>query len=135
MYVIQIQVGKSTINGSGVFASNDIEKGEIVWEFTKGHDIKISPAEYNKLDEHSKKDVDKVGYLSPSTNLYVFPPKDDPARFTNHSSNNNLTAVFDSKISDEPYFISNRNIKRGEELTNNYMEFDKVAQSAKPSWA
>jgi SET domain-containing protein len=131
MYVVPVKIDRSDIEGRGVFALSDITEGEIVWKFKNGHDKKISEQEYKKLDEKTK----NTGYLSTSSGLYVFPPEGDPACFTNHSKNNNLNTVFDPKISEEPYFIANRDIKKGEELTNNYLEFDKVTQNLKPDWA
>ena len=49
--------------------------------------------------------------LSATSNLYVFPPENDPARFTNHSRNNNLTVRVDKGVSEEPYFFANRDKK------------------------
>jgi SET domain-containing protein len=64
----------------------------------------------------------------------VYPPKDDTACFTNHSHSNNLSAVFDRRISVEPIFVANRDIKKGEELTDNYLEFGTELKDEKPSW-
>jgi SET domain-containing protein len=135
MYIVSVRVDKSDIDGKGVFAAEDIRKGTIVWVFKDGHDFKMKPQEFEKLETSTKTMIKDTGYLSPSSGLYVFPPKDDPACFTNHSQNNNLSTVFDESVSDEPYFISNRDISKGEELTNNYLEFDKITQHLKPSWA
>jgi len=131
MYIASVKVANSNIEGRGVFALEDIAAGMIVWKFKDGYDKRITKQQYDKLDDKTK----STGYLSPSTNLYVFPPTGDPACFTNHSKDNNLSTVFDTKVSDEPYFVANRDIKSGEELTNNYLEFDKVTQNLKPDWA
>ncbi len=58
----------------------------------------------------------------------------DHARFTNHSNISNLSVVINQEISQEPYFIANQDIEIGEELTNNYTEFDESCKTFKPQW-
>lgn len=132
MYKIAVEIKDSRIDKKGVFASADIKKGELVWIFTKGHDTTLSPSEYKALPEKEK--AINIGYLSPWTGRWVFPPEGDAARHTNHSSDNNLSVVFDKNVSTEPYFVANRVISKGEELTNNYLEFDQISQKTKPNW-
>ena len=79
--------------------------------------------------------TEKTAYLSPWSGLWVFPPENDPAQFTNHSPNNNISVIFDENVSSEPYFIANKDIEVGEEITNNYHEFDEITQKIKPAWA
>jgi len=132
MYVVDVEVKESNIHGMGVFAKDNIGKGTIVWQFTSGHDQRISKDEFDKLPD--KAELVHVAYLSPASGQMVYPPKGDPACYTNHSPNNNLSTVFDMSVSVEPYFIANRDIKAGEELTNNYLEFDKISQTLKDRW-
>jgi hypothetical protein len=135
MYIILVKVKKSVIAGKGVFTQQDIAKDGIVWLFKGGYDIRLDNNHYSILSSEEKLYLDKVGYLSPWSGFWVHPPKGDPAEFTNHSLNNNLSVKFDKNISPEPYFYANRNIASGEELTNNYNEFDEITILAKPSWA
>ena len=135
MYIVAISVKSSSIHGSGVFADKDILAGEIVWKYNPKHDLSFTVKEYSKFNEAQKEDMHKYAYLSPTSGLWICPPADDQARYTNHSKNNNLSTKFDPKLSPEPYFIANRDIKAGEELTNNYNEFDKsIKNAAKPGW-
>lgn len=134
MYVVAVEVKDSPIHGKGVFAKQDIKAGEVVWGFKDGHDIKMAPEEYAKLPAEQKAAMEKTGYLSPTSGMWVFPPAGDPACYTNHSQSNNLSTKFDPKFSDEPYFVANRDIKPGEELTNNYLEFDEVSKNLKTNW-
>ncbi|MEN9552234.1 MAG: hypothetical protein RI935_611 [Candidatus Parcubacteria bacterium] len=135
MYLIKTEVRGSTINGKGVFTLEAIKKGDVVWKFVKGADDKMTTEEYENLNDEDKKYIEKVGYLSPLSNMWVFPSKDDNAKYTNHSNVNNLTAIKNIELSEEIYFIANRNINLGEELTNNYHEFDEFVKSIKPDWA
>lgn len=137
MYLVPIETRKSTIEGTGVFTLEAIKKGTVVWKYVAGHDQSLSVVDYEKLDESSKQYMKKVAYLSPTSGQYVFPPENDPALYTNHdASHHNLTAIMDKNISPEPHFIANRDITPGEELTNNYHEFDVAIATMphKPSW-
>ena len=135
MYKTLVKVAPSAIDGEGVFAQQDIKHGSIVWQFDEKHDHRITQACHEELPEEEKKRLERVAYLSPWSGLWVYPPTGDPAEYTNHSNNNNLTTRFDSQVSPEPYFIANRDIKSGEELTNNYREFDEITRISKPEWS
>lgn len=135
MYKVLVNVQASNIDGKGVFAQQDIQKDTIVWQYTADHDHAITQAEFDAKDQVEQEYLQRVAYLSPWSNLWVFPPKGDPAEYTNHSNQNNLTVEFNSNVSSEPYFIASRDIADGEELTNNYLEFDKIAKTAPPDWA
>lgn len=135
MYTVPVEVKESDIDGKGVFARQDISKGSIVWQYTEGHDKKMTVQDFDKLEESVKKSLQQVAYLSPTSGLWVMPPEDDPACYTNHDPDNfNTSTVIDKKISDEPLFIANRNIKAGEEITNNYLEFDENTKPGSQGW-
>lgn len=126
---------ESGIEGSGVFADQDIPKGSIVWKFDPNHDLSLSIKDFEKLDAESKAEVQKVAYVSPTSGKWIYPPENDPARYTNHSeTSNNLSAVFDRNISNEPFFVANTEIAKGTELTVNYKEFDDSIKHATPDW-
>lgn len=135
MYQFRVSVRKSPIEGNGVFSDEPIMAGSIVWKFDSDHDQVLSVVAYEQLEDRTKAEIRKIGYISPSSNQWVYPPENDPARFTNHSETlNNLTAIFDKDVSQEPFFKANKNIEAGEELTVNYIEFDDSIKSIKPEW-
>lgn len=135
MYLRKAEIKTSGIEGKGVFALEGIGAGEIVWKFDPSHDQTLSIQEYEALDDAMKANIRKIGYVSPTSGMWVYPPKDDPARFTNHSeTDNNLTAKFDSHVSGEPFFVAKRTITAGEELTVNYVEFDASIKQGRPEW-
>lgn len=125
MYTVPVSIRESIIEGRGVFAETNIKQGAVVWQFTEGHDKKMTTQEFDALDEPTKTELQRIAYLSPSTNMWVIPPQDDAACYTNHDPYSyNTSVIFDENISDEPIFIANRDIKAGEEITNNYTDFD-----------
>jgi SET domain-containing protein len=135
MYIIPVTLQNSPIDGKGVFASQDIKKGTIVWQFTKGHDLMITVEQFAKATKEEKELLHHSAYLSPWSGYWICPPENDPAHFTNHSAQHNLSTRYDSQVSPEPYFVANRDIAAGEELTNNYHEFDRITQETNPTWA
>lgn len=135
MYLVPIIVLKSKIDGMGVFADSDIAKGTVVWKYANDHDVTMTLDEFDNLDSGKKKDLQRIAYLSPTTNRWVMPPEDDPACYTNHDpANYNTSIVVDMTISEEPIFVANKDIKKGEEITNNYLDFDKNSTIDKHSW-
>jgi SET domain-containing protein len=135
MYQVKVSVKESRIDGEGVFADQEIELGQIVWIFDKQHDKIMTQVESKQLSTEERQQLERIGYLSPWSGLWVYPPDGDPAQYTNHSDANNLSAKFDESVSNEPYFIANRHIRLGEEITNNYHQFDRITQSTNPNWS
>lgn len=135
MYTIKVSVQRSTIDGNGVFAGEAIKKGTIVWLFNSTKDLSVTQAEFAEFDDAKKEWFYHSAYLSPWTGLWICPPKDDASNYTNHSVDNNLTVRYDASVSSEPYFVANRDIAEGEEITNNYYEFDEITRTQKPDWA
>jgi len=102
--VSKIYVGKSNIVGKGVFASQDIKRGEIVF-IMKGDIVKLkigSPSD-------TKIGPNRVGI---GRDLWIDPYV--PFVFINHSCNPN--AGIKGRIT----FVALRNIKRDEEVTFDY---------------
>ena len=135
MYIVPVEIKKSSIDGKGVFATKDIKKGSIAWQYTGGHDKKMTVQAFEALGTATKKSLKRVAYLSPTSGMWVMPPENDPACYTNHSPDaNNTTVKVDPRVSDEPIFIANRDIKSGEEITNNYLEFDNNTRPKSFDW-
>ena len=128
-------MSESKIDGKGVFAIEGISKDEIVWMFKDDFDQSLSNEEFQELPQTEKDYLSRTAYLSPWSKQWIFPPKGDPAEYTNHSLDNSLSVKFDRAVSPEPFFIANQNISAGDELTNNYHEFDEITQTQKPDWA
>lgn len=135
MYIVQVEIRDSNIDSKGVFALEFIPKGTIVWQYSEDHDRKMTPSEFDHLDEEAKIALQRIAYLSPTTKMWVTPPDNDPACYTNHNPDSFNTSVsFEPKVSEEPLFRANRDIKIGDEITNNYTDFDENSISNKFKW-
>ncbi|MFM2340047.1 MAG: hypothetical protein RLZZ360_683 [Candidatus Parcubacteria bacterium] len=134
MYQIPVEIKASKINGQGVFALSLIPKGTLVWIFDENHDKTLVKEDFDKLSPEEQLALRRVAYLSATTGRWVYPPENDPALYTNHSPDNNISVAFDKNLSQEPFFVANQDISIGEEITNNYHEFDSLASQSKQTW-
>ncbi|HEX8390133.1 MAG TPA: SET domain-containing protein [Candidatus Saccharimonadales bacterium] len=134
MYIPKTELKKSEIDGTGVFASQRIPKGTIVWKYEPGYDLSFTVDQFETMDTVQKAELQHSAYLSPWSGLWICPPPNDPACFTNHSDRNNISVKFDVNVSSEPYFMANRDIAIGEEITNDYREFDTTTHLQPPEW-
>lgn len=117
-----IEIKKSKIHGTGVFASKDIPKGTKVIEYvgeiiSKEESDKRADAHF---DRH-KKDKENNGAV------YIFELNDthdidgdvpwNPAKYINHSCDPNCETEI---TNDEIWIVSIKDIKKGEEISYNY---------------
>lgn len=111
--------------GIGLFAGEFISKGTIVWKFDEGIDMLFTDEEFSNAPETKKEQIKKHAYYDGKLKVWVLCA--DDGRFFNHSDNPNCREEKDSK-----YFqgrtITTKDIKRGEEMTCDYFEFDARAK-------
>ncbi len=116
MLLIETEIKPSPIAGYGLFAKNDILKGTAVWVFNKATDIKITHSEFEDLNY-----VGRLYYMNfcyYNNGCYIL--CGDNAKYTNHSVKPNLVIKDNSMIAD-------RDILAGEELTEDYFNYDELA--------
>lgn len=115
MIHINYTIKRSSVHGIGLFADQDIEKGDLIYTPSPLLDVDITPHEFESLSQSEKREVAYYGYFHPKTNKYhvAF----DAIRILNHGSHNaNITQ-------DENMVMrAARDIKQGEELLQNYLE-------------
>lgn len=117
MLLVKTKIGPSKIHGIGLFASQFIPKGTVVWQFEEGFDIKFSIAKLMILPPPAKEIVLNFAYLNKDGDYVLC---SDDARFFNHSNQANVTSPEDDN---EPNLAA-RDIQPGEELTQDYKSFD-----------
>jgi len=121
MLLIKTIIKPSTIHGIGLFADQDIPKGTKIWEFSPGLDLEINPSDFEKLSQYEKDIIFFSGFHSKKTGNYHL--SFDNVRYINHSTFGNIST--DITVDGVEYpLIANRDIKKGEEITQNYFEFD-----------
>ena len=113
MLLVKTYLDKSAIHGLGVFAGQFIRKGTKIWRFVEGFDRFYSPKEFARLPKPARDFIKFHGYRVDGEILFTV----DHDRHMNHSDEPNTYLK-------SGYAIASRNIRKGEEITNDYREFD-----------
>jgi SET domain-containing protein len=113
LFKTEVKVATDPRMGLGLFATEFIPKDSVVWEFVKGIDIKVSIDKVEQLSEAQQEYFYKYGWIK---GKYYFSSA-DLSNFVNHSNEPNIKNI--KKIT-----VALRDIQPGEELFENYGEFD-----------
>jgi SET domain-containing protein len=116
MLLVSTFVGKSEIEGVGVFAAEPIASGTLLWRFDDEFDRLIPVEKYRSAEPLVKQLLDRYAYPSPDKPGFIVYETDN-GRFMNHSGDPN------SDFSDEGGARATRDIAAGEEITCNYGDF------------
>lgn len=113
LFRTEVKVATDPRMGLGLFATDFIPKDSIVWEFVEGVDIKVSVDRVEQMSEAQQEYFEKYAWVE---NDYYY-SSCDLTNFVNHSYQPNLKII-------DKIMISLRDIYPGEELFENYAEFD-----------
>jgi len=113
MLLVKTYLDRSAIHGLGVFAGEFIRKGTKIWRFVEGFDRFYSRTEFARLPKPARDFIKFHGYRVDGEILLTV----DHDRHMNHSDEPN-TYLHNG------YAIARRNIRKDEEITNDYREFD-----------
>lgn len=119
MMHIKYRLDKSSKHGIGLFANEDIKKGELIYTASPLLDVNITQTQFDSLLDNEKREVQYWGFFDEQTKLWHV--DFDVSKFINHSKEATLTQ---NPKHTEAYLIATRDIKKGEELTQNYLEFE-----------
>jgi uncharacterized protein len=122
MLLVRTELKESNIHGIGLFAKEFIPKNTIIWRFTPGFDLKFSKEQILILPDLLKIYICKYAWKSTKSKLYCF--SSDNGKFFNHSNNPNTNSFYKSD-EEEVITIAIRDIKIGDEITDNYESFEK----------
>ena len=122
MLLVGTKIRQSKINGVGLFANQFIPKGTVIWKLQVGFDLKIGKNELAKLSEPAREIFLRYAYLDSATNKYIL--CFDNARFINHSNTPNCIEKESPDGEEEGITVAVKDIQQGEEITENYKEFD-----------
>jgi uncharacterized protein len=114
MLLVKTYLDKSAIHGLGVFAAEFIRKGARVWRFVDGFDRAYSPKQFANLPKPAREYIWNYGYRVDGEILITL----DHDHHMNHSEHANTRWR-------DGYIVALRNIRKGEEITNDYRQFDR----------
>ena len=119
MIHIKYKLDKSEHHGLGAFADEDIAKGTVIYTPSPLLDVDLTQEEFDSLDEKEKEEVRYWGFFERGTQKWHV--DFGVTRFINHSHGGTVTQ--DSTYA-ESHLIAARDIKKGEELTQSYIEIE-----------
>jgi uncharacterized protein len=119
MIHVTYKLKSSDLHGIGLFSNEDIKKGQLIYTASPLLDLNITQEQFDSLEQKEKDEVLWWGFFDhPSKMWHV---DFDVSKFINHSSDATITQ---DDNHDEAYLIATRDIQTGEELTQNYLEFE-----------
>lgn len=118
MILVKVVVRPSRIHGLGVFAVEPIPAGTPISRWTPGVDYVLTEDRWQALPETLRGFLAEFCWLGRDGRHYG---SVDDGRFMNHSATPNVS--YDPATEGS---YANRDIVMGEELTENYGEFDKL---------
>ena len=113
MLLVKTYLDKSPIHGIGVFAGERIAKGSKMWRFVEGYDRCYSLKQFAQLPKQARAFMKHYAYRVDGEVLFTV----DNDRHMNHADKPN-TYLHNG------YVIARRSIRKGEEITVDYREFD-----------
>jgi uncharacterized protein len=113
MLLVKTYLDKSPIHGIGVFAGEAIRKDEKIWRFVIGFDRFFSRKKFAKLPKPARDYIRLHGYQWKNEILLSM----DYDTFMNHSDSPNTYFR-------NGYVLARCNIRKGQEITNDYRAFE-----------
>jgi SET domain-containing protein len=119
MIHIAYKLKSSGLHGVGLFANEAIKKGQLIYTASPLLDLNITQEQFDSLEQGEKDEILWWGFFDhPSQMWHV---DFDVSKFINHASNATVTQ---DENHDEAYLVAARDVQPGEELTQNYLEFE-----------
>ncbi len=121
MLFVKTRLEKSSVHGIGLFADQTIAKGSMIYKTSPDFDVDISDVDFQKLDTFSREQIRHYGYFDKRHDRWHL--AFDDIRFCNHADVGNVSADTEAT---EYQLIAVRDISIGEELLQDYQEFEQL---------
>lgn len=119
MIHIKYKLKASELHGVGLFADQPIKHGDIIYTASPLLDLNITQEQFDSLNQKEKDEILWWGFFDQPSQMWHV--DFDVSKFINHSNEATVTQADDH---DEAYLVATRDIALGEELTQNYLEFE-----------
>ena len=123
MITVPTIIRPSIIHGVGMFTLVDVEAGHELWKYVPGFDRSYTESEFDALPALAQQFVSRHGFLAAS-GLWIISGDND--QFVNHSSVCNMVEPAGPPVHPTKSLVAARDIKAGEELTQDYLEWDQL---------
>jgi SET domain-containing protein len=119
MIHIKYRLDRSDKHGIGLFADEDLKSGQLIYTASPILDVNITQEQFDSLSDREKEEFQWWGFFDePSQRWHV---DFDVSKFINHSLEGTVTQ---DKNHNGAHLITTRDVNKGEELTQNYLEFE-----------
>ncbi len=118
--LVKTKLKPSKIEGIGIFASESIKKGTIIWAFNPIIDKKITKKEFDSLPKIGREYLENYCYINKKGECILC---GDNAKFFNHSESPNTIDCQDTDNEEIPT-IASKDISIDEEIVSDYRLFD-----------
>ncbi len=119
MFHVKVIVKESGVHGLGLFADEPIAQEQLVYTSNPDLDLVLSKAAFEMLAPEEQAHIAHYGFKDTMGFWHL---AHDDIRFCNHSKNGNVTLT-------EEGIVATRDIDKGEELLQDYGEFEDLDES------
>jgi len=119
MMHIKYKLDKSKNHGIGLFADENISKGQLIYTASPLLDVDITQEQFDSLEKVEQEEIKYWGFWDEVNNVWHV--DFDVTKFINHSQNSTVTQDENHK---EANLVAKIDIKKGEELTQDYLELE-----------
>jgi len=119
MIHIAYKLKTSDLHGIGLFANEPVKKGQLVYTASPLLDLNITQEQFDGLAEKERDEILWWGFFDQPSKMWHV--DFDVSKFINHSYH---ATVSQDEAHDEACLVATRDIQPGEELTQNYLEFE-----------
>lgn len=126
MLCVRTKVLPSNIHGLGLFADQFIPKGTLVWKFLPGFDHRFTHEQVLGFPEIVQRYLVRHSSYRDKSDRYLLCA--DEGNYFNHSDTPNVHSIEKSGEAEMPVYAL-RDIEQGEELTENYSEYENIDDS------
>jgi len=119
MIHIAYKLKESPLHGIGLFADEDLTAGQLVYTASPLLDVNITQEQFDSLTDREKEEFHWWGFFDELSQRWHV--DFDVSKFINHSPEGTVTQDTNHV---EAYLVTTQDMKKGEELTQNYLEFE-----------
>ncbi len=119
MIHVAYKLKTSELHGVGLFANEDVKKDQLIYTASPLLDLNITQEQFDGLEQKEKDEILWWGFFDQPSQMWHV--DFDVSKFINHSPDATVTQ---DESHDEAYLVASRDIQSGEELTQNYLEFE-----------
>jgi SET domain-containing protein len=126
MIHVEYKLKESGLHGIGLFSDQYIKQGDLIYTASPLLDLNITQQQFDTLKQEEKDELLWWGFFDQPSQMWHV--DFDVSKFINHSYQASVTQHSDHDVA---YLIATRDMNLGEEITQNYLEFETQSDLAR----